>query len=281
MRFGVAVDIQDGAEHVLAAVLPLARRMGATLDVLYASTWAVETPPSSYPSEALTKIRETWDAHAEGERTRLEALVLAHAQPERGDQAVFLRGRPLDVLPEALDDYDLAVVGTHGRRGMQRMLLGSVAARVVRSCQASVLVLGAKAKLEGEPLVVLAPIDLQGDAGALPHLARLLGSVQVHAVHVLRVPPLPAAGDFGRRTAEAASRQLVAEHGHAQAQVRVLDHTGGNVGDQLVIAAEAVRADVVAMPTHGRTGLRRLTLGSVAERVVQCASCAVLVTRPT
>jgi nucleotide-binding universal stress UspA family protein len=53
----------------------------------------------------------------------------------------------------------------------------------------------------------------------------------------------------------------------------------GNPGVEIVSYAETVGADLIVMPSHGRTGLKRLTLGSVAERVVRLAHCPVLILR--
>ena len=51
----------------------------------------------------------------------------------------------------------------------------------------------------------------------------------------------------------------------------------GDAGHRIVEYAEEVGADVIVMPSHGRTGLRRLLIGSVAERVLRLAHCSVLV----
>jgi nucleotide-binding universal stress UspA family protein len=53
----------------------------------------------------------------------------------------------------------------------------------------------------------------------------------------------------------------------------------GDAGHEIVALAEKVHADLLVMPSHGRTGLKRLLIGSVAERVVRLAHCPVLVLR--
>jgi nucleotide-binding universal stress UspA family protein len=54
----------------------------------------------------------------------------------------------------------------------------------------------------------------------------------------------------------------------------------GNAGDEIVCHAQDVHAELIIIPSHGRTGLKRLLLGSVAERVVRLAACPVLVLKP-
>lgn len=54
----------------------------------------------------------------------------------------------------------------------------------------------------------------------------------------------------------------------------------GSPGEEIVSHAQDVRAELIVIPSHGRTGLKRLLLGSVAERVVRLAECPVLVLKP-
>jgi nucleotide-binding universal stress UspA family protein len=54
----------------------------------------------------------------------------------------------------------------------------------------------------------------------------------------------------------------------------------GSPGEEIVSHAQEVGAELVVIPSHGRTGLKRLLLGSVAERVVRLAECPVLVLKP-
>ena len=68
---------------------------------------------------------------------------------------------------------------------------------------------------------------------------------------------------------EAAKQQAA----HASAQVLV---GGGTVGDIVLDAAREVRADLIVMGTHGRSGLKRLVLGTIAEHVLRLAECPVV-----
>jgi nucleotide-binding universal stress UspA family protein len=138
----------------------------------------------------------------------------------------------------------------------------------------------------------------------LPHieaLAEKFGS----AVTLLRVttppslavtPPigLPMSAPADLFTAEQMTEALQAERDYAADYLRSVgermrgrvpqvaeEQAEGRAADVIVERASALGADLIAMTTHGRSGLRRLVLGSVAEEVVRRASCAVLLVRVT
>jgi nucleotide-binding universal stress UspA family protein len=183
------------------------------------------------------------------------------------------------------------VLGSHGRTGLARVVLGSVAESVVRHAHCSVLV----ARPVRQPGVVLAATDLsdaslpavvEGAAAAKRSGARLvvvsaiewadpvslsvgnlLGVVQavptVELQHEVR--------DALRTTLEESLVRL-----GVQGEARVLE---GSPAAEIVRAAEELGAELVVMGTRGRTGLARVVLGSVAERVVRNATTSVLAVR--
>lgn len=143
--------------------------------------------------------------------------------------------------------------------------------------------------------VVLAAIDdspMKHDivrAGA--NLARESPGGELHVVHVVEdlppaISPVPAPMGMGLTTTEivgAARSRLdqVAAEARRQFSGRIVEHLAlGSAWKQILQVAIDVQADVVAVGTHGRHGLKRLVLGSVAEAVVRKASCPVFVVRP-
>jgi nucleotide-binding universal stress UspA family protein len=121
-------------------------------------------------------------------------------------------------------------------------------------------------------------------------LTRALGGELVY-VHVnVETPPLYGEAVFAaaevervyeseRRWAEAELARHVAAVAQRGIKARSVLRTGVAV-EQILAAAEEERADMLVMGTHGRTGLDRLLMGSVAERVVRTATCPVLTVRP-
>jgi nucleotide-binding universal stress UspA family protein len=122
-------------------------------------------------------------------------------------------------------------------------------------------------------------------------LARRLGA-SIHLAHVHQfnyaadfMAPVPPMVPFsimpyeqnGERTALKELRKVASECGVSSASCRVL--SGAPPFDEICRLAQTIPADLVVMPTHGRTGLKHVFLGSTAERIVQHSSCPVLVMR--
>ncbi len=79
--------------------------------------------------------------------------------------------------------------------------------------------------------------------------------------------------------AEEALATALAERGHGDIPAEVAMATSGNAAWEVVKLAEKHDAELIVLPSHGRSGLSRLAIGSVAERVVRYAHCPVLVLR--
>lgn len=138
------------------------------------------------------------------------------------------------------------------------------------------------------PRSVLVPTDFcEACDEALQVASKLVApGGQVHVAHVLEDLSGNELGAFWgtiddtRRVqlTTQALKEYAARAGVPDVQIHV-EITTGNPAHGVVDLAERLGVDLVVMPSHGRTGLARLTLGSVAERVVRLASCPVLVLR--
>ncbi|MEZ6136502.1 MAG: universal stress protein [Pirellulaceae bacterium] len=131
---------------------------------------------------------------------------------------------------------------------------------------------------------VVVPFDFSDHAmAALRKMVSIVDSPsQIHVVHVLpfMIPTEPGVvwatiddGDRIRHALESMTEKLsVAEFGNLQLDVRL-----GDPGQVVTDLAEELEAELIAIGSHGRTGLSRFILGSVAERVTRLAHCPVLV----
>lgn len=137
MKVLIAVDGSDQGNAVLAYGLSLAQRLHADIDVIH----VVEDPPVSFWG-----MMAGLEPHAV--RVQLEvraADVVGHAQRLAQERSVelrarALRGSPARVLLNEAAAYDLLVMGSHGHKGLERTLLGSVAETLVRESPTPVLV---------------------------------------------------------------------------------------------------------------------------------------------
>ena len=182
---------------------------------------------------------------------------------------------------------DLVVMGTHGRRGADRMLLGSVAEEVVRRSECPTLTVGARTDLRPPQQVerILVPVDFSKYArlsiayavelamtyGARLDLLHIVEDVELPGAYGMEASPFAVEDIVGR--AEKALEEMIRQEigfEHVLAEVRI-----GYPAVDIVETAREHEADLIVMATHGRRGIRRLIMGSVAERVVRMAPCPV------
>lgn len=293
----LATDFSASADLALTRALAVARQQDAHLTIAF-----VETPSevASFTAEAelaaleLTSLQQEMAAYEERE---LEARV-ARAEAA-GVRATGVRkvGEPEQTIAELARELDagLIVCGTHGRTGVRRFFLGSVAERLSRLAHRSVLV-ARGAAADGRFHRVLVATDFAPAAArALDAALRLAApDATVHVVNAWQYPVgswgLSALGDrTGAMTAlrsaltEAATEQgarLEAAQAAAGRPVtfRLLH---GAPADVITELAAAEGFDLVAVGTHGHRGLRRLVLGSVAEAIIRHAPCSVLISHGT
>ncbi|MBX3207745.1 MAG: universal stress protein [Labilithrix sp.] len=136
-----ATDFSEGSLPALRVAAELARSAEAKVTLLH-----VMKPPSSALSSALTPFGDTWTppaARALGELESLGVSMLANLTKEYGLAGFEQReGDPADVVIERAEalDVEMILLGSRGRRGLARLVLGSVAEKVIRNSRCSVLV---------------------------------------------------------------------------------------------------------------------------------------------
>jgi universal stress protein A len=132
---------------------------------------------------------------------------------------------------------------------------------------------------------ILCPVDF--DQATLPALRCASGLAREHnailyLLHVMKVPAGPeVALPLGRVETAAQTRLERISHQNIQPETRYeILVMMGDPAARILQVANQLRADLIVMATHGRKGLHRLILGSVAEHVVREASCPVLTVKP-
>jgi nucleotide-binding universal stress UspA family protein len=265
------VDGSALAERPLAYVERIAPITGAVIHLVevvqLVPNPAVSYVPPIIPQGAYEEMEQTASAYLAATRERLRAAGVqdVRAVELTGDPAASL----LDYEREA--GIDLVVLSSHGRTGLARFALGSVAERLVQYGTAPVLLVRAFGAVM-VPSHVVIPLDGSAHAeAALPVAARLSPHVVGEAT-LLRV--VTSADDSA-----AAEQYLAAVAGRiplgaAQMHQVVVD---GDPAQRIIEAADADK--LVVMSTRGRGALTRWLLGSVAERVVHAASAPVLLVR--
>ncbi|MCA9491697.1 MAG: universal stress protein [Myxococcales bacterium] len=288
MRTLLAVDITEDTEDLQDVVRPLLQRFDGPVDLLHVAR------PAAF-DDAGPELRKLLDAAviqqdlAWQERLRQVQATLV-PEGRRGEVSVERSPGAAEAIVRAAQGYDLLVVGTHGRTGPARAWAGSVAERVVRSSPIPVLVARGRSRGLGRMLLAvdLSPSAPEGEAEAVLCAGAARGEELGMVVDVVYVRPSPAVltpeSGLAWRHLEEAMEELE-RSSKRQIRERLATWPEGVAGIALVETGDIVRSvvekadsyDVVMVATHGRRGMQRMWLGSVAERVVRLCDAPVLV----
>jgi nucleotide-binding universal stress UspA family protein len=310
----VPLDGSQFSEHAIAPAVGIAHRARAAIRLaLVHEPLAVPVPTQPAPV-LMEPVRTVPVAYARlDEEVRAQRLTYLRSLAQRlrddfglGISTAMLDGPVADTLAtHAVDSgADLVVMTTHGRGGLSRLWLGSVAEGVVREATVPVLVVrpaeaaGESAAgavtpqplrrvlvpLDGSALAesILGPaVDVVGEQGE----CALVGVVE--PITAIPAPNLAAAVPPPPDDSE--SRALLVGD-YLESAAASLRARGLTVSTHAIIHPQVSRAilerarefgpDLIAMATHGRAGLRRFFLGSVADKVLRGAEIPVLLYRP-
>lgn len=277
-RILIPTDFSPHAEAAMAHAVGLAQAYDAELHLLNVQVPYGPTSPllDEFPGES--EARDALDALEVGtvavKREMRRAIAVAPAVLEYADD----------------NEIDLIVMGSHGRRGVSRLLLGSVTEEVIRAGRWPVLTVHEDAAERGDYDKILVPVDFSSRTASqvetATDIARRFGAALdvVHVIDPPTVPDLympigPLAVDLPGTTARALE-QMEELTQPLEAELTVTkDVLVGRAVHEIVERAEK-GADLVVMPTHGYSGLDRVLIGSVAEGVLRRVQCPVLVLKP-
>jgi nucleotide-binding universal stress UspA family protein len=301
----VPLDGSPFAEQAIPRALDLARRSGgcvtlARVHVSLAPAFSQGLPPFDYELERGAR---------EQARAYVEALARRYAN-HGNIHGVCLEGAVVEALCEYTREkqMDLVVLSTHGRGPLARFWLGSVTDELVRTLTVPVLAF----RPHEEPLPkaarvrhVLIPLDGSELAESILEPALALGSgadtqytlLRVAAPSTVITAGVPELGavlldhELLRRLEELeendrreAENYLHAVETRLSARSLNVDTrlvTGEQVALTILAQARDMNADVIALASHGRGGLTRFLLGSVADKVLRGSTLPVLLCRPT
>lgn len=286
-------DFSDGAKRAFPQAAFLADWHDATLHILnvtgrHRHDYRDAKDHFPVPLHTLSEWlgRSSQDAPGSSAGPDLDALPILQKQLESAT--------PADTILTYADDHDvdLVVMGTHGRRGVDRMLFGSVTEEVVRKSNCPALTVRADAGVAPGQAVrrILVPIDFSDASGVAIDHAREIAftyGAEIDLLHVVDEPTYPAAyGDDmtpfpTQDVLDRVEDQLatMARNDIGYEHVQVAARTGAPAGAILDYIDEK-DIDFVVIASHGRTGLDRMLLGSVTERVLRRSPTPVFVAKP-
>jgi nucleotide-binding universal stress UspA family protein len=266
-RLLVCTDGSPDSQGAMAATLALARLCSDKIYVVHA-----------------LRVRAEIEAVAPDIRAQLEREISSHlaaikASADEAGVSLEIRVRysqlpHVAILEEAEDIRpDLIIMGRYGQTGLSQLLMGSVTARVIGYSPFNILVIPRQANLAFRRLLVASdgsPCSAAARDEALS-LTSEAGS-ELYAISVAREE-----GEIS--LAEEIIHQLVVAANRQGIPLQGLAPQGQQPDDAIIQAALRYRTDLIIMGSHGRTGLKRLLMGSVTERVIGRAPCPVLVVK--
>jgi nucleotide-binding universal stress UspA family protein len=286
----VATDFSEQAEGAMKHAMDIARHTGAEIILMHALSVPSADFATPYPvatpglfGEQVKEILAEGRKRLEDEREALlgQGVEISHVfvddMPDRG------------ILQAAEDSHaDLIVVGTHGRKGLSRFLVGSVAQRVAQRAHCDVLVARGAAPATGYKRI-LVPTDFSdcSDRAVERALALLNSDGQIDLVHFWELPggSVTYWGSVGpglreniRKGAAEYGEKLISRFSDRGAKVHFEEEESDprhGIQDRLASG----NYDLVVMGSHGRKGLNRLLLGSVAEATIRHAEYPVYIAR--
>lgn len=290
----VAVDGSRSAENVLPDAVKMAHRLGSELILAYV------LPDDSGPVNGI----EANTAQAVAD-SYLERAVRSLAEQQINARGVLLYGEPAEEIVRCVmtNDIDAIAMTTHGRGGWRRVIIGSVADQVVRTAPVPVLVRRIqehspeRLSLQGDGVVV--PLDGSELAeGVIPYALELARAMQsritlLRAISYQELTEIDPTFQGVAYDARVASHLVDAELDKAVEYLRAvrarfadsgvdieLDARFGVPTEVILGVAAESNAGLIALSTHGRSGVRRAVLGSVATTLLQEASVPVMTLSP-
>lgn len=287
-------DFSEFPSRALAHALPLAKWYEATIAALHVYNF-VAPPPTKLPTvtnrpRLSAEIREEilHELRDFTEPARTAGVLVEH---------LVVEGDPVDGILNEAGRADLLVLGTHGRRGFERLMLGSVAERVLRKSPCPVLTVPRRAP--GSPpgdspafKHIVCPIDFSDESQRALDFALSLAKEADSALSLLHVvevlpeiePPdhagfdVKAYGEILRRIARDRLKALIPKGAREWCRPEAVV-ASGKAYRGIVKVAEERRADLIVIGVTGRGQVNRMLFGSTTAQVVREATCPVLTIR--
>jgi nucleotide-binding universal stress UspA family protein len=316
-RILVPLDGSTRAEQALPVAARLAHASNGTIVLLQVVNFPNQF--ASYIGLEPLTMQTVIDTQLEEAKNYLENLTHSNDLSNVHTETAVLVGQPAVHILSVVDTHtiDLLVMSSHGYTGMTRWVLGSVAEKVAHHSPVPVLLLREEKPLlaglhpnGGSTLRALIPLD--GSVHALTAIApaaqlvTALSAPEGGTLHLTEVVVMPGRGEISHTEREAILQQVKQNLGATVEGMHTgliaapgIDHGlsvtwSVTIGDDIAVGiarvaenGEAVEGggvfegcDIIAMATHGYSGLQRWSVGSIAERVLHATRLPLLIVRP-
>jgi len=284
-RLLLATDSSEFSEGAIREAVKMAKRCGSKLTAIS----VIETNPEfeSTAPQVLEKLEKEVRSHlgTVQARAKQEGVACEVVVHEGEDSYKY-------IVDEAVAQKStMIIMGRRGKKGFRRLVMGSTTSWTIGHSPCSVLVVPRNAQVEFKSVVVATDGSPHSSAAA----SEAIGIAKRNSAKltVLAVVPadiaMPTDIDFAAIQREKlADQEMQVAEKNAKAVKEAAQKAGvdaqafvmsGKPADAIMEIAKDKAADLIVVGSHGRTGLDRLLMGSVAERVIVLATCAVLVAK--
>jgi len=281
----LATDGSQFSEGAIREAIRLAKRCSSKL----AAISVIETNPEyeTIAPQLLEKAEQAARGHLDGvkKQAKQEGVDITTSILEGEDSFNYIAEEASKTKASML------IMGRRGRTGLKRLAMGSTTARVIGHAPCNVLVVPKAAKVDFKNIVVATDGSHYSTAAASEAIgiAKKNGSQLTVIAVVPAELATPTDVDFAATQRELlAEKEMQVAEKNAKAVKEAAVKEGvavqafvmtGKPADAIIETAKEKKADLIIVGSHGRTGLERLLMGSVAERVIVLADCAVLVVK--
>ena len=281
----LATDGSPFSEGAIREAIRLAKRCSSRLSVIS----VIETNPEyeTIAPQLLEKAEKSAQEHlsAVKARSKKEGVDCTTSILEGEDSFNFISDEA------ARNKISMIIMGRRGKTGLKRLVMGSTTARVIGHAPCNVLVVPRAAQVEFKNILVAT----DGSRHAMAAASEAIGIAKKNNSKLIVLAVVPSesiqpmdivhsqmsrvniaeaemqeAEKNAKTVKEAAQKEGVAVEAFVM---------GGKPSEAIVQTAKEKNVDVIMLGSHGKTGIDKLLMGSVAERVIILASCAVLVVK--
>lgn len=287
-------DFSKCSEQAFTHAIHFAKEFNAELHILNVNTFIENNPQYMNRLSGITDIKTMNE-----DITNNQINKLVDSANLENLKIVKIKKHGVSVSPTILkyandNEIDLIVMGTHGRRGLGHLFLGSVAEEIVRLSKSPVLTIREEEKptLISKIDNILVPIDFSERSNVSIKYAIEIAKVynsKLQLLHVLE-DTIPAAYSLSgimsiydidpnieekiKNNIEKVFKETIKTEVEHQSSV-----TNGHAVKEILNFANNNNTDLIVIATHGLTGIEHLMIGSVAEKVSRMAHCPVFITK--
>jgi nucleotide-binding universal stress UspA family protein len=279
------VDFFPASDAAVRYATGLAANYGAAIHLVHV-VMPVAISPYEYAVDT-TEIMRSMEKRSTNEMNDVVARIRAASVPAEAELRV---GDVYDEIKGAIDDVrpDLIVVGTHGRRGVERWFMGSTTEKLLRHSPVPLVTISAAAgewwrdPQFGRILVTTDFSEGTRDARAYAFSVAQENDSKLTLLHVVQDLALDVSATYRDSLLAGVRRQLeTLVPGEARNWCDIKTRVETGVPYRIILRTiEDDRPDLLIMNIHGKGVLDRALLGSTAERVVRAASCPVMMIPP-